>query len=188
MVKAWYEELFENYARQYDRKGFTQGTLGECDFFEKELGHDRSLRILDVGCGTGRHCLEMARRGYDITGVDLSEAQLRRAREKAQEAGLEVPFLQGDARNLPFSKAFDGVIMICEGGFSLMETDEMNYEILRSVAKALKPRGQLIFTTLNGLYPLFHTLNQFYHDQVQEEGATYHSQGFDFLTLRDRTG
>lgn len=186
MSKAWYELLFENYARQYDREVFTQGTQGECDFFEKELGYDRTLNILDVGCGTGRHCLEMARRGYNITGVDLSAAQLARAREKAREADLAISFIQGDAGNLPFSEAFDVALMICEGGFSLMETDEMNYEILRSVTSALRGGGQFIFTTLNGLYPLFHSLDQFYKQSGQNEGATYHSEGFDLLTLRDR--
>ncbi len=78
-MKKWYEALFENYARKYDEEVFVKGTLGECDFVEKELSHDKSLRILDVGCGTGRHAIELARRGYNVTGIDLSEAQLARA-------------------------------------------------------------------------------------------------------------
>ncbi len=82
--KQWYETLFENYGRRYDEESFTQGTLGECDFIEKELNYDKSLRILDVGCGTGRHSVELASRGYLVTGVDLSETMLARAREKAR--------------------------------------------------------------------------------------------------------
>lgn len=58
--KQWYEALFENYAQKYDEEVFTKGTSGECDFIEKELNFDRSLRILDVGCGTGRHSIELA--------------------------------------------------------------------------------------------------------------------------------
>ncbi|MBN1425419.1 methyltransferase domain-containing protein, partial [Candidatus Fermentibacteria bacterium] len=74
-MSQWYEELFTDYAGTYDREVFTQGTLGEVDFIEQELGGDRSKRILDVGCGTGRHAIELARRGYQVTGIDLSESQ-----------------------------------------------------------------------------------------------------------------
>jgi len=149
-MKKWYEALFENYARKYDEEVFVRGTLGECDFIEKEISHDKSIRILDVGCGTGRHVIELANRGYNVTGIDLSEAQLARAREKAEEAGAKVEFLLLDARQLPFRNEFDAAIMLCEGGFPLMETDEMNYQILKGVARALRSPGRFIFTTLNG--------------------------------------
>ena len=52
-MKKWYETLFENYAKKYDRESFTQGTAGECDFIEKEIGYNKDLKILDVGCGGG---------------------------------------------------------------------------------------------------------------------------------------
>jgi 2-polyprenyl-3-methyl-5-hydroxy-6-metoxy-1,4-benzoquinol methylase len=122
-MKQWYEALFENYAKQYDNESFTEGTLGECDFIEQESGFDKSLSILDIGCGTGRHSIELAGRGYNITGVDLSESQLQRAKEKAKEKKVNVDFQIADARNLPFEKQFDLAIMLCEGGFPLMETD-----------------------------------------------------------------
>ena len=82
MKKQWYESLFENYGQKYDSKNFTHGTIGECDFIEKEINFNKSLKILDVGCGTGRHAIELSKRGYNITGIDLSESQLKRAREK----------------------------------------------------------------------------------------------------------
>jgi 2-polyprenyl-3-methyl-5-hydroxy-6-metoxy-1,4-benzoquinol methylase len=154
MKKQWYESLFENYAKTYDNESFTHGTLGECDFIEKEINFDKSLKILDVGCGTGRHAIELTKRGYNVTGIDLSENQLERAREKAKENNLVIDFQHQDARNLPFDSEFDVAIMLCEGGFSLMETDEMNFDILKNVTKALKPNAKLIFTTLNGLFPI----------------------------------
>ena len=160
-MTQWYETLFENYAETYDRECFVQGTPGECDFIEQELGHDRSLRIIDIGCGTGRHAIELSRRGYSVTGIDLSESQLGRAREKAAKAGLAIDFRRHDARDLPFRGEFDAAIMLCEGGFPLMETDEMNYEILRNATACLKRPGRFIFTTLNGLFPLYHSVEQF---------------------------
>lgn len=86
-MKQWYEELFENYGKKYDEESFTQGTAGECDFIEKETGFDKTLKILDIGCGTGRHSIELAKRGYCVTGIDLSDSQLARAKEKAKEIG-----------------------------------------------------------------------------------------------------
>jgi 2-polyprenyl-3-methyl-5-hydroxy-6-metoxy-1,4-benzoquinol methylase len=183
--KQWYETLFENYGRKYDQEVFTQGTLGECDFIEKELNYDKSLAILDVGCGTGRHAIELTKRGYKVTGIDLSEAQLARAREKAAEEKLHIDFQQHDARKLPFTASFDVALMLCEGGFPLMETDEMNFEILQSVSKALKPKAKFIFTTLNGLFPLYHSVNTFHEEGKQDGHATYHSTHFDLMTFRD---
>ena len=185
MKKPWYESLFENYGKNYDKEDFTQGTLGECDFIEKELGYDKSLKILDVGCGTGRHSIELTKRGYDITGIDLSESQLRRAREKAQEQGLSIDFIQMDARKMTFSSEFDVVIMLCEGGFSLMETDEMNFSILEGATRALKKKGKFIFTTLNGLFPLYHSVEKFMEEKGEEGNATYRSNTFDLMTFRN---
>jgi len=184
-MKQWYETLFENYGRKYDSESFTQGTIGECDFIEQEIGFNKSVRILDIGCGTGRHSIELSKRGYNITGIDLSDSQLTRAKEKAEKQGLEIDFLEYDARDLPFTKEFDLVIMICEGAFPLMETDEMNYEILKNATKSLKERGKLIFTTLNGLFPLYHSVEEFCSSNSEEGNAIYRSNTFDLMTFRD---
>ncbi|HPO54656.1 MAG TPA: class I SAM-dependent methyltransferase [Ignavibacteriaceae bacterium] len=183
--EQWYESLFENYAKKYDNESFTQGTCGECDFLEKEFGYNKSLKILDVGCGTGRHAIELTKRGYKVTGIDFSESQLSRAREKAASEKLEIDFRKHDARNLPFEKEFDASIMLCEGGFPLMETDEMNYEILRNVTKSLKHPSKLIFTTLNGLFPLFNSVEKFCSETSEAGNAIYRNNSFDLMTFRD---
>ncbi|MDT8402733.1 MAG: class I SAM-dependent methyltransferase [Bacteroidales bacterium] len=183
--KQWYETLFENYGKKYDSEIFTQGTSGECDFIERELNYDKSLKIIDVGCGTGRHTIELTRRGYDVTGIDLSESQLKRAREKAAENKLNIDFQKQDARYLPFNQEFDVAIMLCEGGFPLMETDEMNFEILKNVTRSLKTKGKFIFTTLNGLFPLYHSVEEFGDSKGGDGNATYRSNTFDLMTFRD---
>jgi 2-polyprenyl-3-methyl-5-hydroxy-6-metoxy-1,4-benzoquinol methylase len=183
--KQWYESLFENYGQKYDNENFTQGTIGECDFIETEIKSDQSLKILDVGCGTGRHAIELSKRRYIVTGIDLSETQLTRAREKAESDNLKIAFQKQDARNLPFNNKFDVAIMLCEGGFPLMETDEMNYEILTSVTKSLKKHGKFIFTTLNGLFPLYHSVEEFCASVTEDGNATYRSNTFDLMTFRD---
>jgi 2-polyprenyl-3-methyl-5-hydroxy-6-metoxy-1,4-benzoquinol methylase len=182
-VKQWYETLFENYAKTYDREAFTQGTISEVDFIEKEIGSDRNIRILDVGCGTGRHSIELAKRGYKVTGIDLSESQLQHACNKASEAGVKVDFFRADARELAFENEFDAALIICEGGFPLMETDEMNFAILQGVSRALKKEGIFILTTLNALFPLAQSTEKFMNSNITE--GTSSGNSFDTTTLRD---
>ncbi|KUG21646.1 methyltransferase type 11 [hydrocarbon metagenome] len=184
-MKQWYETLFENYGKKYDQEVFVQGTIGECDFIEQEINFNKSLKILDIGCGTGRHAIELSKRGYKITGVDLSDSQLSRAREKAEKQEVRIDFLKYDARNLPFLNEYDLVIMICEGAFPLMETDEMNFDILKGATQALKKHGKIIFTTLNGLFPLYHSVEAFCAAGAPEGNATYRSNNFDLMTFRD---
>ncbi len=118
-----------------------------------------------------------------MTGLDLSESQLKRAREKANVSWLKIDFIRDDARYFKLEKKFDLVIMICEGAFALMETDEMNFKILKNAYNSLKENGKFIFTTLNGLFPLFHSVKDFLNAENKEdvtEGNT-----FDLMTFRD---
>ncbi len=185
-MKQWYEELFENYGDRYDGECFAQGTIGECDFIEKELDFNKNLKILDIGCGTGRHSIELAKRGYDVTGIDLSDSLLKKARQKSEKFDLAVSLLKCDARSLPFNSEFDVAIMLCEGAFPLMETDEMNFKILENARNALRyTGGKFIFTTLNGLFPLFHSVKDFLASQVNEGNASYDKQSFDLMTFRE---
>jgi len=182
-MKPWYVELFDNYAETYDRESFTQGTAGEVDFIEKEIGHDKNIRILDIGCGTGRHSIELAKRGYRVTGIDLSESQLKKAIEKATRAGVSVGFVRMDATRLDFDREYGLALVICEAAFALMETDEMNFAILQNAFKALKPKGKFILTTLNGLYPLYHSVKDFLN--AHPGGVSTQADTFDLMTFRD---
>ena len=101
-MKHWYEELFENYGIKYDNENFTQGTIGECDFIEKEINNNKKARLLDIGCGTGRHTIELSKRGYTITGIDLSDSLLKRAKEKTIEQNLQIVFKKMMHENLHF--------------------------------------------------------------------------------------
>ena len=150
-MKQWYEELYEDFAA-YDKESYTQGTKGEVDFIEGEIGHDQSKRILDVGCGNGRHTLELARRGYAVVGIDLSESMLSQGRQIAKFENLNVDLIQRDARKLKYQEEFDAAIMLCEGAFSLMEEDQMDRLILANTFRALRADGKLILTAPNAVF------------------------------------
>lgn len=182
-MKQWYEELFTNYGDQYDKQEFTTGTPGEVDFIEEEIGHNRATRILDIGCGTGRHSIELARRGYSVVGIDLSESMLDKARAKARAAGVVVDYRQADARELSFHAEFDLAMMLCEGAFPLMQTDAMNFMILQSAANALKQDGKFIFTTLNGLFALYHSVEDFVNKDPADGVST--ASTFNLMTFRN---
>ncbi|HNU61033.1 MAG TPA: methyltransferase domain-containing protein [Methanofastidiosum sp.] len=183
-MTKWYEELFQNYAETYETEVYTKGTMGEIDFIEKEIKKDKSKKIIDIGCGTGRHSIELARRGYTVTGIDLSECMLEMAKQKAKEAKVKVEFIKADARYLKFEKEFDLALILCEGGFSLMETDEMNFMILQSASRSLKDKGKLILTTLNGLFPLFHSVKDFINSNSFDGKSQENT--FDLMTFRDK--
>ena len=184
-MKMWYESIFEGYAEKYEKESFAQGTAGECDFIEQEIDYNKQVNILDIGCGTGRHSIELKKRGYDITGIDLSDSLLKLARRKAEQQNLDIIFLKMDARELNFTSEYGLVIMICEGAFPLMETDEMNFRILQNAANALKVKGKLILTTLNALYPLFNSLDDFFNSAKGKGNAASRNSSFDLMTFRD---
>jgi len=184
-MKQWYEELFTDFAESYEKEPYTQGTEGEVKFILNEINHNKDKKILDIGCGTGRHSIELLKLGYDVTGIDLSESQLKKAREKADAAGIKSNFIKMDARNISFKSSFDLAIMICEGGFSLMETDEMNFSILKNAFKALNKEGKFIFTTLSAFYPLFHNVKDFYNNQQGDDAIL--DDIFNILTFRSST-
>ena len=120
-----------------------------------------------------------------MTGFDLSEGQLRLAREKAIEAGVTVDFQRRDATRPHFNQEFAAAIMFCEAAFPLMETDEKNYAILTHAGAALRPGGKLLLTTLNALFPLFHSVKDFLN--ANESGAATGKLTFDLMTFREHS-
>jgi 2-polyprenyl-3-methyl-5-hydroxy-6-metoxy-1,4-benzoquinol methylase len=146
----WYQEFFEEMGIEYEDYPFTQNTENEVNWMIREYLTDPEMRILDVGCGTGRHAINLATKGYkNITGIDLSPSMISAAKKVAQEKSVPVDFRICDARELPFENEFDAALCLCEGAFGLLENDAENYKILRAVHKALKKQGVFILTTLN---------------------------------------
>jgi SAM-dependent methyltransferase len=143
---AWYEEFFgEDYVRFHLRGGEREEKRApaECDAVVSLLGLPPGARILDLCCGQGRHAIDLAERGFRVTGYDLSGYLLGLATERGERAGVEADFVQGDMRELPWEDEFDAVVSLFTS-FGYLETDGEDERVLRAVQKALRPGGQLL--------------------------------------------
>jgi SAM-dependent methyltransferase len=143
----------QGYADQYDLFYGDKDYEAECNLLEQVFKkHGKGVKnILDIGCGTGNHSIPLARRGYEVHGVDLSENMLAHAVEKAQKETIKHPpvFSQGDARNVDLGKQFDVVLMMFAVlGYQLTNDDVL--AALRTVRKHLKPGGLFIFDVWYG--------------------------------------
>lgn len=163
-----WQRFFDGHAPVYEENCFTKNTVAEVDFLVEELKLSAGVSVLDVGCGTGRHAIELARRGMRVTGIDLSSGMLEQARNNADRAGVEVTLLQRDATDFSFDEPFDVAICVCEGAFGLLGSADdplgQPQAILRCVGQSLKAGGQCLFTVLNAL----RSIRQHGMDDIQQ--------------------
>ena len=123
-------------------------TSAECDIAILLTQVGKGHHILDLGCGHGRHVIELGRRGYaSVVGLDISEQAIEYARQDAAMRGVAVDFLTGDMRALEFVGRFDVVLSFYSSMFYW--DDDVNFGILREVHKSLKPGGPLAIDFYN---------------------------------------
>jgi SAM-dependent methyltransferase len=144
----WFEGIAEHTGAAYLRYSFTKGTEQEVDFLVDVLGLEKGMRVLDVGCGPGRHTHEFARRGITAHGVDISQRFIDVARDKAPP---NATFERLDARALTFDGEFDAVISLCQGAFGLLGGDE-DVEVVAGMARAIRPGGHVALSAFNAYF------------------------------------
>ncbi len=193
--KTW-EAFFDAHAPVYDANVFTKNTVREVDFLLEELKLAPGCSILDVGCGTGRHSVELAKRGYVVTGLDLSSEMLARAASASRAAGVTVEWVRSDAASFSFPTKFDAAICLCEGAFGLLgpgdDPIEQPLSILRNISRSLKPEATAVFTVLNGVAMLRRCGNQDVAEgrfdllTVVESSECSPREGLPAVALRER--
>lgn len=149
-VKPWYVDLFdEDYLRTLPFLT-PQATQAEAEFVLDTMNLTAGAQVLDVGCGYGRHAMELAARGLHVVGLDLSTPLLVRGGEEAQRRGLTINFVRGDMRELDLENQFDGAYCLFST-FGYFE-DETNKNTLANIARALRPKGKVLLEVLNRDY------------------------------------
>lgn len=150
----WYVPLARHLGEAYLRYAFTMGTAQEVEFLAGTLQTAPGQRLLDVGCGPGRHSVAFAQRGLQVLGLDISPEFVAIAHRRAASAGVGASFFEMDAREMPFHDEFDVAICLCQGAFGLGLPD---LQILKNIRQALKPGGRLALGAANVFYVLVHT-------------------------------
>lgn len=151
----WFNPLAEFLGPAYLRNAFTKGTEQEVAFLVDVLGLTPGRRVLDVGCGPGRHGLALARRGMEVVGVDLSPAFVDLATAAATAEGLSARFAVLDVREMAFAAEFDAVVCLCQGGFGLLGgRDEA--DVFGRIVAAVRPGGGLAVSAFHAPFALRH--------------------------------
>jgi len=159
----WFEDLADHLGAAYDRYAHTKGTVQEVDHVVAQLGLAPGHRILDVGCGTGRHAKELAGRGFVVHGVDISERFVDLAR---REAPAGATFERLDARAMAFDAEFDAVICLCQGAFGMMTADGDDAAVIDGMSRALRGGGRLALSAFNAYFAVK------YHQDASFDAAT----------------
>jgi SAM-dependent methyltransferase len=153
----WFEDLADHMGPAYLRYSFTKGTSQEVGFLVEELGLEPGMRVLDVGCGPGRHTNALAALGIETVGLDISQ----RFVDVGASAGVDgATFVRGDARAMAFDQEFDAAISLCQGAFGLggppQSLDPFNLDndaaVLAGIWRALRPGGRVALTAFSAYF------------------------------------
>lgn len=162
----WFEPVAQHMGRAYLRYSFAQGTVQEIDFLIGALDLTHGMRVLDVGCGPGRHSHELARRGILVHGIDISQEFIDIAQ---QDAPPGATFERLDARALLESThlgEFDAVICLCQGAFGLMTANGDDESVVAGMAQSLKIGGRAAVSAFNAYFSVK------YHEQAVFDAST----------------
>ena len=145
----WWRTWFgPSYLALYDAT-LAERTPIEIDRLEALLQLRPPQRILDLPCGQGRHAIELARRGYEVTGMDISPFLIEVARERARTGGVQVRWLIGDMREPIPDMKFDLVLNLFTS-FGYFAKDDDDRQVLAAAASMLTPGGRFILEVING--------------------------------------
>ena len=148
MNEHWFEPIADHLGAAYLRYSFTKGTEQEVGFLVDVLRLEPGMRVLDVGCGPGRHAYVLAEQGIEVVGVDISQRFVDLATASAPAGAT---FVRGDARALAYDGEFDAAVSLCQGAFGLvgLGPDE---DVLAGMVRALRPGGRCAVSAFSSYF------------------------------------
>ncbi len=178
----WFEPVAEHLGAAYLRYSFTKGTDQEVAFLIDALALQPGQRILDVGCGPGRHAHALARHGLVVLGIDISQRFVDLA---AQSAPPGATFRRADARALDLVAEFDAAISLCQGAFGLTGGPGAPLDgdgaVLDGMARALRRGGRVAVTAFSAYFQLRYLED---HDRFDAVAGVNHER----TEVRDEDG
>jgi SAM-dependent methyltransferase len=143
----WWRKYFsDDYLKLY--KHDLSESEREADSIARMLQLEPGAHVLDLACGFGRHSVVLAQQGFHVTGYDLSEGLLKKAKELADTIKVKIELQQGDMREIPYESRFDAVINMFTA-FGFFDNEQEDLKVLKGVHRALKPGGQFLIDVIN---------------------------------------
>ena len=178
MGEHWFEPIADHLGAAYLRYSFTKGTEQEVAFLVDALELAPGMRVLDVGCGPGRHAHALAARGIEVLGLDISQRFVDLATSGATGTPLAT-FVRADARAMTFDREFDAAVSLCQGAFGLVGpgADE---EVLAGMARALRPGGRCAISAFSSYFSV-----KYQTDATFDAGA---ATATELTEVRDEAG
>jgi SAM-dependent methyltransferase len=176
----WWQKFFdEHYLKVY--KELEKETSREVEAIIRMMDLKPKAKILDLCCGYGRHSIELVQRGFKVTGYDLSDFFIEKAKKDAVDLGLEIEFVKGDMRKLPFDKEFDAVVNIFTS-FGFFDKEADDFKVTKGVSRALKKGGLFLLDLKNREYLIRNFQRRRWRQQ--EDFIMLEDNFFDLFTSR----
>lgn len=194
--RHWFEDVADHLGPAYLRYSFTMGTAQEVAFLREVLGLEPGMRVLDVGCGPGRHAVALAKAGIGVVAVDISERFLEVGEDVAVREGVDglIEWHRMNARTMAddprvAGRDLDAAISLCQGAFGLGGPpdgdDPQNLApdagVLTGIRAALRPGGRLAVSAFSSYFQVRWLED---HDAFDAAGAVNH----ETTELRDVEG
>lgn len=155
MSSPWSNKTMSELSLKHIDKSFLPKTFQQVEFIIKELLLSNSSKILDLGCGAGRHAISLAKEGLAVTGVDISEHMLEEAEKRAEEASVKVNFILADLADINKlnlrNNSFDGALCLNEAGIGVLGSLEKELNFFKEIHRLLEDDAKLMISCFNGL-------------------------------------
>lgn len=155
MNSPWENAKFAELSlRNIDEK-FLPQTSQQVSFLLECMKMDEKGKLLDLGCGAGRHAIEFVKNGICVTGIDISSTMIEKAKQRALAEEVEIEFIEANLLELDqlpvYANSFDGAICLCESGIGVIGGAKKDLHFFTTVCSLLKHNAFFIFSCFNGL-------------------------------------